>query len=470
MMALLQLNSRIRRRCLGATARLGAATLVAVASLGMSAARAQTAPQAAASAPAPAAAAPTSPSQTVRQGDFIVAVVNQELVTNSEVQRRMAQIEQDAARNRQNVPPRDELRKLVVDQLIDERAQLSLAREEGIRVDDAELDRAVQSVAAENQLTLDQLRQRLQKDGIDFARFRNNVRDQILLERVRDRDVQERIKVSDRDIDDELARQRKAAGASVEFNIAQLLVEVPDNAAPGVEAAAKQRAEALLARARAGEDFAALVKSSSDGSRENGGQLGMRPSDRLPDVFVAAMRGLKPGDVVPTLIRSGAGFHVLKLVDKREAALTITQTHARHILLRNSPGVTQKTLIDRLAGFRQEIVSGQARFGQLAREYSQDGSADQGGDLGWANPGQFVPEFEQALAALKPGEVSNPVVSRFGVHLIQLIERREVSMDPKQERDAVRNMLREQKYDEAYADWARETRNKAYIEMRDAPT
>jgi peptidyl-prolyl cis-trans isomerase SurA len=407
----------------------------------------------------------------IRNGDYIVAVVNQELVTNSEVQGRLARIRADAARNRQTLPPEEELHRQVVDVLIDERVQLTYARENGQKVDEAELDRAVANVAQQNQVTMDQLRERLRKDGIDYARFRSNVRDQLMTERVREREVQQRIRVSDVDVDNYLAERRAAAGAAAQYNIAQILVTVPEGASPSVLEQRRERAESALARVKGGEAFAAVSRElSEDANRAAGGEIGMRPAERLPDVFVERIKSLKAGEVAPQVLRTGAGFHVLKLVDKRDAdAFTIQQTHARHILLRVSPQLPQEAAVRRLAEFKRQIESGARGFEQLARENSEDGSAAQGGDLGWAGPGMFVPEFEAAMNALPLNGISEPVVSRFGVHLIQVVERRSATLDVKQQREQARNVLREMKFDEAYGEWLRELRARAYVEMREAP-
>lgn len=412
-----------------------------------------------------------APSGSARSGDYIVAVVNQELVTHSEVQSRIARIRADAARAKQALPPDDELRRQVVDLLIDERVQLTHARENGQRVDENELDRAVANIAQQNQITMEQLRERLRRDGIDYARFRNNVRDQIMTERMREREVQQRIRVSEVEIDNYLAERRAAAGAAAQYNIAQILVGVPEGAGPDAVEQRRARAEAATARVKGGESFEAVARElSEDGNKAQGGVIGMRPADRLPDVFVAQIKNLRAGEIAPQLLRTGAGFHILKLVDKRDAdAFTIQQTRARHILLRVSQQLPQEAAIRRIAGFKQQVESGARGFEQLARENSEDGSAPNGGDLGWANPGMFVPEFEDAMNALPIGGVSNPVVSRFGVHLIQVVERRNATLDAKQQREQARNVLREHKFDEAYGEWLRELRARAYVEMREAP-
>jgi len=407
----------------------------------------------------------------LRTGDYIVAIVNQELVTASELQTRLSRVREDAARQRANLPPDDQLRREVLDALIDERVQLTHARDSGQRIDDAELDRAVGNVALQNQISLAQLRERLRKEGIDYTRFRNNVRDQLITERVREREVQARIRVTDGEIDAYLDKRREAASSVAEYNIAQILVAVPDGANAAETARRRERAEAAQKRVKAGEAFEAVARElSEDANRAAGGVIGMRTAERLPDLFVEAVRPLKPGEVTPELLRTGAGFHLLKLVDKREGeAFRMQQTRARHILLRPSAQLSVDAAQKRLTGFKQQLESGKASFEALARENSEDGSASLGGDLGWASPGMFVPEFEEAMNRLPINGVSEPVVSRFGVHLIQVTDRRAVSLDVKQQREQARNVLREQKFDDAYTEWLRELRARAYVEMREAP-
>ncbi len=408
---------------------------------------------------------------TVRNGDYIVVVVNQELVTAGEIDQRIDRAREGAQRAAQALPPELELRRQVTDSLIEERVIISYAREAGVKIDEPEVDRAVQNVAAQNQLNAQQLRARLREDGIDFARFRANLRDQMLVERVREREVYQRIRVTDAEIDHAVDKQRADAQADAEVNVAQILITVPDSADEATRAARKARADAALTRVLGGEAFERVaLEMSEDGNRERGGEIGMRPASRLPDLFIDATRALAPGQVAPAVVRSGAGFHVLKLIDKREgAALRITQTRSRHILLRTSERLTAEVAARRLTEFKRQIETKAAGFEDLARQHSEDGSAAAGGDLGWAAPGQFVPEFEEALNRLAPGGISPPVVSRFGVHLIQLLERRDVALETKQLREQARNVLREQKFEEAYAEWAKDLRAKAYIEMREPP-
>lgn len=407
----------------------------------------------------------------LRPGDHIAAVINQELVTAYEVAQRMARARADAQRSNQTLPPEAELRKQVLESLIEDRAMLSHARDSGVRVDEPDIDRAVGNMAAQNQVTMAQLRTQLAREGLDLARFRANLKDQMLMERVREREVAQRIRITDSEIDEFIEKQRGAAAGEVQYNIAQVLVTVAENASEAVVAERRARAEAALARIRGGEPFAAVARAvSEDANKDNGGEIGLKPADRLPDVFLDVVRPLASGDVAPSLLRSGAGFHVLKLLLRSDgSAFRVTQTRARHILLRPSPQLTPEAVQARLLEFKRQIETGAKRFDDLAREHSLDGSAPSGGDLGWAAPGQFVPEFEEALNLLAVNGISPPVVSRFGIHLIQVVERRTVALDAKQLREQARAALRERKFETAYADWVREVRDRAYVEFREPP-
>ena len=413
-----------------------------------------------------------APAFAQSSADFIVAVVNQEVVTNAELQQRLARVRDEALRSKTPLPPAPVLRQQVLDILINERAMVSGARESGIRIDDPELERAVANVATQNQMTMPQLRARLRRENIDYGRFREGIKDQMLVERAREREVGSRIRVSDADIDALLEARRKEVGAVPELDIAQILITVPEGASEAVLADRRARAVAALARVRGGEDFAAVARAvSEDGNKARGGEIGFRPADRLPDLFVDSVKSLAKGEVTSQPVRSGAGFHILKLLDRREAnPFSVTQTRARHILLRPSAELTAEAATRRLQQFKREILAGTKTFEQLARDNSEDGSAANGGDLGWATPGQFVPEFEEAMDALEPGGISEPVTTRFGVHLLQVVERRQVTLDTRQQREQARNVLREQKFDEAYAEWVRDLRGRAYVELREPPT
>jgi peptidyl-prolyl cis-trans isomerase SurA len=409
-----------------------------------------------------------------RAADFIVAVVNAEPITNNELQLEMDRVRQQLIQQRRALPVRADLVRDVLERMISDRVQLQMARDSGLRADDAAIDAAEQSIARQNQLELPELRRRVAADGVSPAQFRAQLRDQILLTRLRERELEPRARVSELDIDQYLRQAQESADpASRQINLAQILIAVPDDATDALIAERQARAETALARLRAGEDFATLARESSDAAdKANGGQLGLRPVGRYPPLFVEAAQKLAVGEASGVL-RSGAGFHILKMLERQEAGLLLpsatTQSRARHILLRPGPQLTEAAALDRLDALREQVLAGRADFATLAREVSQDGSAAQGGDLGWASPGMFVPEFEQAMNLLAPGAVSEPLVSRFGVHLIQLQERRQVPTTQREQREAVRNLLRERKLDEAFPLWAQDLRGRAYVELRELP-
>ena len=408
-----------------------------------------------------------------RQADFIVAVVNSEPVTNHEVQREVQRMQQLFAAQRRPAPDLQRINAEALERLITQKALLQFARETGIRVENADIDQAEQSIAAQNQLTLAQLRKQVESEGMSQSQFRNQLRDQILIQRLRERDLESRVRVSESDIDVYLQTQQNTPDMSqLEINLAQILIAVPETASPDQVQSLQAQARRVLERARAGEDFAALVRAYSDpAAQSNDGQLGLRSTERYPALFVEATRQLSAG-AVADLVRSPAGFHILKVVEKVNPglpAMTVTQTHARHILLKPTAQLSETQARARLLDFKRQVQAGQADFAALARQYSQDGSAAQGGDLGWASPGMFVPEFENVMNQLAPGEVSDPMLSRFGLHLIQLLERRQAKLSDAEQRAAIRALLREKKLDEASQTWTQELRGRAYVELRQPP-
>ena len=400
--------------------------------------------------------------------DFIVAVVNSTPITNIELQLRLLRVQQQLSRQG-NVPPRSQLLREVLERLILERAQLQLARELGVAPDDAAVDQAVDNVALQNQVSLEELKRRLSADGVEYARFRADLRDELTLVRLREREVDSRVKVSEQDIDQFFRdRQAQALAEPERIQLAQILVAVPESATADQVRALQAKAQRALERVRAGEAFAGVAAEVSDSpDRAAGGDLGLRPAERLPSLFVDAVRDLKDGALAGPL-RSGAGFHVLQLVKRSRdaAALTVIQTRARHILFKAGPNFNEAEATAKLLDFKRLIVAGQADFAALARDNSQDGSAKDGGDLGWASAGMFVPEFEQAMNQLAPGQVADPLVSRFGVHLIQVMARREAPLSEREQRELARNLVREKKIEEAFILWQQEVRGRAYVELR----
>ena len=418
-------------------------------------------------------AAQTAPRPANPSLDRVVAVVNDEVITARELQQRVAMAEQQLRRQRIAPPPAAVLQRQVLERMIVERAQLQLARETGVRVDDATVNAAIARIAEANRMSLPEFRARLEQDGVSFARFREEVRDDIIFTRLREREVESRIVVAEGEIDNFLAAQTGgSASANAEYNIAQILLRVPENASAERIDEVRRRAEQLVAQLKGGADFAALAASSSAAAEAlQGGDLGWRSAERLPTLFVEAVAPLKPGEIAP-IVRSPGGFHILKLVGKRGASevqissAPVTQTRARHILLRVTDATPEPDVVRRLTDLRDRVVKGGQDFGQLARLHSVDGSATRGGDLGWLYPGDTVPEFEQAMAALDIGQVSAPVKSPFGWHLIQVQERRTEEVPVERNRLVARQALRERKSEEALQDWLRQLRDRTYVEIR----
>ena len=407
-----------------------------------------------------------------RSADFIVAIVNSEPITNNDVRNGLRRAEQQLTQSGGAMPSRTELTQLVLERLVTDKAQLQEARQSGLRIDDSSIDSAVQSVAQQNQVSMDDLKKRLTADGVTFVKFRSNIRDEILVSRFRQREVDARVKISDADIDQFLREQEGVDdSALIDLNLAQILIAVPENASAAQVAALEAKAQQAADRARAGSDFVQLVNEFSEpAARAAGGQLGLRNADRYPTLFLDATKSLRTGGIVGP-VRSGAGFHVLKVVERRQAGMpgvNVTQTRARHILLRPTAQLSEAGATQKLVDIRKRIESGQD-FAALAKENSDDGSAASGGDLGFANPGTFVPEFEQVMNSLAPGQISQPLVSRFGVHLIQVMERREAKLSTREQRELARAALREKKQEDAYAVWTQEIRGRAYVEYREPP-
>ena len=417
-------------------------------------------------------AAGQAPSAT-QAADFIVAVVNSEPVTNSEVQAMRSRLLRELASRGEPAPAAQQLTQQALEMLINEKAQLQQAQELGIKIDDDQIDQAEANVAASNRLTREAFHQRLSQEGMTLAAFREQLKKQLTLARLREREVQSRIRITDTDIDLFLQEQAQASGDTApELNIAMILVAIPETASAAEITALEEKARGIASRARAGEDFAQLAKNHSQAFDKGakGGEMGLRSAERYPELFVEAVRSL-PVLGIAGPVRSGAGFHILKLLERRQASagMTVVQTRARHILLRPTAQLSRDQALARLQEVRSQILAGRTSFARAAQDISQDGSAAQGGDLGWASPGQFVPEFEQVMERLHPGQISEPLVSRFGVHILEVTERRKAAVPEKEQRDMARASLREKRLDEAYERWVEDVRGRAYVEMREAP-
>ncbi len=402
--------------------------------------------------------------------DYIVAVVDSVPITNHDVALRAPQLRDQLKQQGRTAPEGEALLKAALERLIVEKALLQHAKETGVTVEEDAVNQAEQRLAAQSQLSVAALHQKVQAEGMSIERLRQNLREQLTLQRLSERNVPGRIKVSDVEID-QAVRQRQSASIDTnpDIELGHVLIAVSEKASDTEVAALQAKAETALANLKRGDDLARVAKEFSNGAeRDKAGLMGLRPASRYPTLFVDATKSLSIGDV--TLVRSGAGFHVLKLVTKRASnVVTVTQTHPRHILLRPGGQLSQTTARGQLAEYKRQIEAGKADFAKLAREHSQDGSAAEGGDLGFVSPGMFGPEFEEVMNKLQPGQIADPAISRFGVHLIQVLERREAPISERELRDFARSSLREKKFDETYQLWAQEVRGRAYVEYRDAP-
>ena len=399
--------------------------------------------------------------------DRIVAVVNDEVITLNELQTSVDRAVAQLQRQGTPLPPREELEKQMLDRMIMEKVQLQTARDTGLRIDDAQLEQALQRIAANNNLSLAQFRDALQRDGVPFAKFREEIRNEMTISRLRERDVASRIVISEGEIDNYLSGAIAKGNEGEAYEVAHILMRAPESASPEQIQTLKQKADEVYARLQKGEDFSQLAAAYSDAPDGlQGGNLGLRPLDRLPGIFAEAVTKLNPGEVAP-ILRSSNGFHIVKLIGKSGGASMppVQQTKARHILIKVNEVVSEADARHKLLGLYDRIKHGE-NFEELARLYSQDGSAAKGGDLGWVYPGDTVPDFERVMNQLPIGEVSQPVQTPFGFHLIEVLERRVQEVSADRQRAAARQVLLERKMDEAYQDWLRQARDRAYVELR----
>lgn len=399
--------------------------------------------------------------------DRIVAVVDNGVITQYELSRRVERTLRQLALQRTPAPPRHLLERQVLERMITERILLKLAADTNIRIDGPQLDRALTRIAQQNNLPLDQFRRALEQEGVDFNDFREQVRNEMIITRLREREVDSKVVVTEAEIDNYLANVSQDAGRQTEYLLAHILVITPEGASPEQLQRLRARAEKALAELKAGADFNQVSAAYSDAQNAlQGGVLGWRTEGQLPTLFVGAVRDLTIGGLTPVL-KSSNGYHILKLLDKRgkDVPTIIQQTRARHILIKTNEIVSDADARNRLRLLRERIVNGED-FAQLARLHSDDLSAAKGGDLGWLSPGDTVPEFERAMDALKPGEVSEPIQSPFGWHLIQVLERRDQDITQERRRFEARQAIRARKAEEAFEDWVRQIRDRAYVEYR----
>ena len=400
--------------------------------------------------------------------DHIVAVVNDDVISYTELEKRMHLVKQQLQSRQAKLPPDDVLRKQILEQLIMERLQLQVAERVGIRVDDESINKVVSNIARENHLTLEQFRDVLAREGYNFADFRNNIRKDITINQLRKRRVENRVTVTEQEVDNYLISMANQRGSNDEFHLGHILIGVPEAASPQQIQAAKQKAETILARLRLGADFAETAIAESGGQRAlEGGDLGWRKAGQMPTLFAETVINMRVGDI-SDLIRSPSGFHIIKLLDRRttEQRHTIEQTLARHILIRPNEVVSNEEAKQRITRLYERILAG-ADFAQLARASSDDtASAVNGGSLGWVNPGAMVPEFEEQMNKLQPGQISKPFETQFGWHIVQVMARRQRDDTQQFERMQARQLIGKRKSEDAVENWLREMRSEAYVEYR----
>jgi peptidyl-prolyl cis-trans isomerase SurA len=418
---------------------------------------------------APAITAPlggSSPATEVAL-DRVVAVVNDEAITQYDINDSRTKTIRQLTESKVPLPPKDVLDKQVLERLINERALMQFAKESGIKVDDTLVERTILRVQQENKLTPDQFRQLLDKEKMSYASYREDIRRELALQRLRDREVDKNVFVTEAEVDNYLATAATQSGGENEYLLSHVLVRVPEEARPELIEQRRKRAEEALAQIKSGTDFGQIAASYSDADNAlSGGDLGWRTAARLPTIFVEAVRSMKKGDV-SAVIRSPAGFHIVKLMDQRNrsAPTVVEQTHARHILVRANENVSDAEAHAKIERIRERIVGG-AKFEDQAKVNSDDASSTKGGDLGWLSPGETVPAFEKAMAGLKINEVSEPIRTPFGWHLIEVMGRRQQDVSKDRQRAQARQAITQRKSEELFQEFIRQTRDRAYVEYK----
>ena len=402
----------------------------------------------------------------IQKMDRIVAVVDQTVITEKELADRIRTVTTQLEKQGTELPPPAILEKQILERMITDKLQLQYAAQTGLKVDDNQLDKTIERIAAQNKMDIPAFKKALLEDGIQFRKFREDIRNEITLARLREREVDNRINITESEIDSFLINQ-SATGASEEFEIAHILIRASEDAAPEDLKKLKAKADQALADLKAGKDFAKISATYSDAPNAlEGGSLGWKSGSQVPSLFLEALKPLKSGELTP-ILRSPNGFHILKLTNRKggTSPLVVGQTHVRHILIKMNEAVSEKDARSRIEGIKERLDHGES-FVDLAKQYSDDGSGKSGGDLGWVNPGDTVPEFEKTMNALAPGEISPVIKTQFGFHVLQVMERRSQDMSKEAARIKARQEIRARKSDEAYQDWVRELRDRAFVELR----
>lgn len=403
----------------------------------------------------------------VEKLDRIVAIVDQTVITEQELESRIRTVTAQFKKQGTELPEESALRKQILERLISDTLQLQYAAQTGLKVDDNQLNKTIERIAEQNQMTLTEFGEALAKDGISISKFRSDIRNEITIARLREREVDSRVNVSESEIDNFLTTQASSKENQDEFEISHILIRTPEEGATEDIQKAKAKVDDALKQLQEGTAFAKVSASFSDAPNAlEGGNLGWKSGAQMPTLFLETLKSMQVGDVSPAL-RSPNGFHILKLTNKRggSSPLVIEQTHARHILIKLSEITSEKDGKQKMDSIKERLDNGE-KFEVLARQYSEDGTASSGGDLGWVNPGDTVPQFEKAMNELKDNQISEPVRSPFGWHVIQVLERRKQDMSKEAARLKARQEIRSKKADEAYQDWVRELRDRAYVELR----
>jgi len=451
-------------------AALGAGMVASVAAFAAAAFAQGAAPPVPTAAPAASSSAPVRSTPSLDKSvpiDRVVAIVNDEALTQYDVNEQKRVVLGQMKSNNMTPPAPDVLEKQLLERLITERVLLQYAKDTGIRVDDTQVERTLARIAEDNKLSNDDFRKAVEREGIPFAKYRNDIRNEITVQRLREREVESRVNVSDAEVDHLLATLDAQAGGEIEYRLAHILVTVPEQASTDQIDVRQRRAEQALSQVRSGTDFAQVAAGFSDAPDAlQGGALGWRTPARLPTVFAEPVRTMKAGDVSPVL-RSASGFHIVKLLEvrSRNNPSVVEQTKLRHILVKVNETTSNDDAKIKIERIRERIVQG-AKFEDQAKANSEDASAAKGGDLGWVSPGDTVPDFERAMNALKPAELSGAVRTPFGWHLIQVQERRTQDVTKEKAREQARAALRQRKSEEAFQDWVRQTRDRSYVEIR----
>jgi peptidyl-prolyl cis-trans isomerase SurA len=412
-------------------------------------------------------AQPTNAPSPVVTVDRVIAIVNDEAVTQYELDEARRVVQQQLKQQKVQPPPADVLDKQVLERRITQRALLQQAKEDGVKIDDSQVERAIQRIATENKLSAEEFRKVLAQENIPYTKYRDDIRNEMVVQRLREREVDSKVQVSDAEVDQYLATLKAQNAGETEYRIAHILVMVPEQASAEQIENRRQRAEEALRSIRSGADFAQIAAAFSDANDAlQGGNLGWRSGARLPTVFADTVREQKVG-TVSGVLRSAAGFHIVKLLEKRnhDDATLVEQTHARHILVRVNELTSEAEAKAKIERMKDRLDSG-ANFADLAKLNSEDASAAKGGDLGWLSAGDTVPEFDEAMKKLQPNQISPPVRTSFGWHLIQVLERRKQDVTIDRARSEAQTAIRQRKADEAFQDWVRQVRDKAFVEIR----